>query len=185
MSGSMSGSMSGVPGDGGAASGPVSGSMSGSGAGRRFFFRLHERFLLGLRAPAAAPADGDGWMTRLVNAANPLPEGFTVETVDIRGYENRPFDKRAAADLEAMLADAEAAGCKLYLVSGYRAWSGRRRCSSARQIPSWRRASAGRRPKNRLPCGWRVPAPRSITRPCRRYRFGGLVFEAQRPDGGF
>ena len=49
-----------------------------------------------------------------------LPEGFTVETVDIRGYENRPFDKRAAADLEAMLADAEAAGCKLYLVSGYR-----------------------------------------------------------------
>ena len=59
-------------------------------------------------------------MTRLVNAGNPLPEGFTVETVDIRGYENRPFDKRAAADLEAMLADAEAAGCKLYLVSGYR-----------------------------------------------------------------
>lgn len=49
-------------------------------------------------------------MTRLVNAGNPLPEGFTVETVDIRGYENRPFDKRAAADLEAMLADAEAAG---------------------------------------------------------------------------
>ena len=43
-----------------------------------------------------------------------------METVDIRGYENRPFDKRAAADLEAMLADAEAAGCKLYLVSGYR-----------------------------------------------------------------
>ena len=89
-------------GAGGASS---SGSMSGSSSAA---------------APAAAPADGDGWMTRLVNAANPLPEGFTVETVDIRGYENRPFDKRAAADLEAMLADAEAAGCKLYLVSGYR-----------------------------------------------------------------
>lgn len=70
-------------------------------------------------APAAAAAD-DAWMTRLVNAQNPLPEDFSVETVNIAGYDERPFDKRAAADLEAMLADAEAAGCKLYLVSGYR-----------------------------------------------------------------
>jgi D-alanyl-D-alanine carboxypeptidase len=59
-------------------------------------------------------------MTRLVNAQNPLPENFTVETVNITGYDERPFDKRAAPDLEALLADAEAAGCKLYLVSGYR-----------------------------------------------------------------
>ena len=111
--------MSGVPGDGGAASGPVSGSRSGSGAGGAASSGSRSGSS-SAAAPAAAPADGDGWMTRLVNAGNPLPEGFTVETVDIRGYENRPFDKRAAADLEAMLADAEAAGCKLYLVSGYR-----------------------------------------------------------------
>ena len=40
--------------------------------------------------------------------------------MDIEGYENRPFDARAATALEEMLADAEAAGNKLYLVSGYR-----------------------------------------------------------------
>jgi D-alanyl-D-alanine carboxypeptidase len=70
-------------------------------------------------APAAASANL-GWATRLVNAANPLPDDFSVKTVLIQGYENRPFDARAADALEAMLADAEAAGCKLYLVSAYR-----------------------------------------------------------------
>lgn len=70
-------------------------------------------------APAAAQADA-GWETRLVNAQNPLPEDFEVKTVDIEGYENRPFDARAADDLEAMLTDAQSAGCQLYLVSGYR-----------------------------------------------------------------
>ena len=59
-------------------------------------------------------------MTRLVNAQNPLPENFTVKTTNIEGYENRPFDARAADDLEAMLKDAETAGCQLYLVSAYR-----------------------------------------------------------------
>ena len=59
-------------------------------------------------------------MTRLVNAQNPLPENFTVETARISGYDERLFDKRAASDLETLLADAEAAGCKLYLVSSYR-----------------------------------------------------------------
>lgn len=82
-------------------------------------------------AAAAAPADGDAWMTRLVNAQNPLPENFSVETVNITGYDERLFDKRAAPDLEALLADAEAAGCKLYLVSGYR--------SVARQTALFRR----------------------------------------------
>ena len=43
-----------------------------------------------------------------------------MKTVNIEGYENRPFDARAATALEEMLADAEAAGNKLYLVSGYR-----------------------------------------------------------------
>lgn len=69
---------------------------------------------------AATAAAAEDWATRLVNAANPLPDDFTVKTVDIEGYENRPFDARAATALEEMLADAEAAGNKLYLVSGYR-----------------------------------------------------------------
>ena len=69
---------------------------------------------------AAAAVPGEDWATRLVNAANPLPEDFSVKTVMIEGYENRPFDARAADALEAMLTDAEAAGCKLYLVSAYR-----------------------------------------------------------------
>ncbi len=60
------------------------------------------------------------WATRLVNEANPLPENFSIKTVMIEGYENRPFDARAADALEAMLTDAETAGCKLYLVSAYR-----------------------------------------------------------------
>ena len=71
-------------------------------------------------APAAAGAEDGAWMLRLVNAANPLPEDFSVRTANIAGYENRPFDMRAADRLEAMLRDAENAGCKLYLVSGYR-----------------------------------------------------------------
>lgn len=56
----------------------------------------------------------------LVNAQNPLPEGFAADTRQIKGYENRLFDKRAADDLEQMLTDAQAAGYPLYLVSAYR-----------------------------------------------------------------
>ena len=77
---------------------------------------------------AAAAAAADEWATRLVNAANPLPEDFSVKTVDIEGYENRPFDARAATALEEMLADAEAAGNKLYLVSGYRSVARQKAC---------------------------------------------------------
>lgn len=64
----------------------------------------------GSSSAAAAAAAADEWATRLVNAANPLPEDFSVKTVDIEGYENRPFDARAATALEEMLADAEQPG---------------------------------------------------------------------------
>lgn len=70
-------------------------------------------------AMASAPA-ASNWQLRLVNAANPLPDDFEPETAHISGYENRPFDMRAADWLEKMLHDAEQEGCKLYLVSGYR-----------------------------------------------------------------
>lgn len=85
---------------------------------------------------AAAAVPGEDWATRLVNAANPLPEDFSVKTVMIEGYENRPFDARAADALEAMLADAEAAGCKLYLVSAYRSVD-RQRSLFARKTQSF------------------------------------------------
>ncbi|MEG1381756.1 MAG: M15 family metallopeptidase [Ruthenibacterium sp.] len=70
-------------------------------------------------APAAAALD-ENWELRLVNAENPLPDNFTLKTQPISGYENRLFDARAASALENMLKDAEAAGCKFYLVSAYR-----------------------------------------------------------------
>ena len=56
---------------------------------------------------AAAEAESE-WALRLVSAESPLPEGFSVETRAIPGYENREFDVRAADALEAMLRDAEA-----------------------------------------------------------------------------
>ena len=87
-------------------------------------------------AAAAAAVPDEDWATRLVNAANPLPEDFSVKTVMIEGYENRPFDARAADALEAMLADAEAAGCKLYLVSAYRSVD-RQRSLFARKTQSF------------------------------------------------
>ncbi|MEG0769673.1 MAG: M15 family metallopeptidase, partial [Ruthenibacterium sp.] len=81
-------------------------------------------------APAAAIV-GPEWNMVLVNAQNPLPEGFAVTTRDIKGYEHRAFDARAADDLERLLTDAEKAGCPLYLVSAYR--------SSARQAALFKR----------------------------------------------
>ena len=99
--------------------------------------RLDERENSGVMSEpaktAAAPAESD-WALRLVSAESPLPEGFSVETRAIAGYENREFDARAADSLEQMLHDAEAAGCKLYLVSAYR--------SVARQDALFRRKTA-------------------------------------------
>lgn len=87
-----------------------------------------------------------------------------METVDIRGYENRPFDKRAAADLEAMLADAEAAGCKLYLVSGYRSVE-RQTALFKRKTNSFMAEGFSREEAEKQAAMWVArPAPRSITR---------------------
>ena len=74
----------------------------------------------GSSAAAPAAATVSAWQLRIVNGKNPLPEDFSVATVPIAGYENRLFDARAAKELQAMLQAAEAAGCKLYLVSAYR-----------------------------------------------------------------
>ena len=58
------------------------------------------------------------WNLILVNRANPLPDDFTVDLVDITGQYK--FDSRAADALKQMLADAEAAGQPMVLRSTYR-----------------------------------------------------------------
>lgn len=64
------------------------------------------------------PEDTTPWYLILVNRDNPLPEDFTVETVEFEGGEL--VDKRIAAALSMMLADAEADGFYGKVVSGYR-----------------------------------------------------------------
>lgn len=66
------------------------------------------------------PTVNASWNLTLVNAENPLSGDFSVLVRSVKGYSDREFDQRAADELEAMLADAEAAGNKLYLVSSYR-----------------------------------------------------------------
>ncbi|MDD6032375.1 MAG: D-alanyl-D-alanine carboxypeptidase family protein, partial [Oscillospiraceae bacterium] len=61
--------------------------------------------------------DADAWYMTLVNPTHPIPDNFTVETVDVHG---KPFDVRAADALNRLFADAKAAGYPLLMVSGYR-----------------------------------------------------------------
>lgn len=68
--------------------------------------------------PQAEKPQGS-WSTLLVNPTNPLPQDYSVEVRTISGTEKQ-YDIRAADSLEQMLADAEKAGCKMYLVSTYR-----------------------------------------------------------------
>ena len=107
-------------------------------------------------APAAALSN-ENWSIRLVNAQNPLPENFSIKTVPISGYENRLFDARAADALENMLKDAEAAGCKLYLVSAYR--------SVERQSALFRRKTASFAAEGFPPDEAEKQAARYVARP--------------------
>ena len=66
------------------------------------------------------PTLGSSWELTLVNAENPLSGDFSVSVRGIEAYPDRQFDERAADALENLLADAEKAGNKLYLVSAYR-----------------------------------------------------------------
>ena len=115
MSGPMSGGMSGAMSD--ALSGAMWGAMSGAGSAASGTASSTAK----AAAQAAAPAAGEeAWALRLVNANNPLPDDFTIDTASIPGYDSRLFDARAAADLTAMLDAAQKAGSPLYLVSAYR-----------------------------------------------------------------
>lgn len=63
------------------------------------------------------------WYLRLVNKDHPMTEAdvpeVATETVDTNGYE---VDARIMADLEAMFADARAAGRNPMICSAFRAW---------------------------------------------------------------
>lgn len=74
----------------------------------------------GTARAAAAAAAPEPWALTLVNSSHPLPEDFNPATRSIKGYDQRPFDIRAADQLEAMLSAAEKDGAPLYLVSCYR-----------------------------------------------------------------
>ena len=67
------------------------------------------------KAPATTEQD---WKMRLVNANNPLPEGFEPELATLAN--GKQFDARAIDSLNAMLADAKAAGLSPLVCSAYR-----------------------------------------------------------------
>lgn len=69
-------------------------------------------------ATAAPVVSEQDWKMRLVNAKNPLPEGFAPELATLAN--GKQFDARATEDLNAMLADAKAAGLSPLVCSAYR-----------------------------------------------------------------
>lgn len=66
---------------------------------------------------AAAPAEPD-WRLLLVNARNPLPEGFTVELKTLE--DGQAVDRRIWPDLCRMLETAREAGLSPLICSAYR-----------------------------------------------------------------
>lgn len=69
-------------------------------------------------ATAAPVVSEQDWKMRLVNAKKPLPEGFAPELATLAN--GKQFDARAIEDLNAMLADAKAAGLSPLVCSAYR-----------------------------------------------------------------
>lgn len=80
--------------------------------------------LVGLIEPNAAATflqfdeDEGTWSLVLVNASNPLPDGFSVETADVGGGHS--VDKRIADSLNAMLEDCKRAGYHPFIRSSFR-----------------------------------------------------------------
>ena len=67
---------------------------------------------------AALSANPNDWNLLLVNRANPIPENYEVDLVDIT--DQYKFDSRAADALTQMLADAAEAGHPMVIRSTYR-----------------------------------------------------------------
>lgn len=76
------------------------------------------------KALMALAEDLDDWNLRLVNAKNPLPNGFTAQTTEIQANYARDvgmlYDKRAVSYLNAMCAAAESDGINLLVISAHR-----------------------------------------------------------------
>ena len=67
---------------------------------------------------AQPPVPLDDWRLVLVNAANPLPEGYAVDMTQLS--DGLQVDKRCYSDLQAMLDACTAAGLSPRLESAYR-----------------------------------------------------------------
>lgn len=76
------------------------------------------------KAVMALAEDLDEWNLRLVNAKNPLPNGFTVETAKIEASYARDvgmlYDAKAVSYLNQMCAAAEKDGINLLVISSHR-----------------------------------------------------------------
>lgn len=90
-----------------AEAGVESGVLAGSGDPSRF----------GASFSTALPDTG-AWNLVLVNPWNPIPENYTIETVELRnGFE---VDERCYPDLQVMMDDCRAEGLSPYICSAYR-----------------------------------------------------------------
>lgn len=67
---------------------------------------------------SGVPVDKSSFALRLVNAQNPLPAGFSVETKALENGER--FDARAFTALQQMLSDGAGQGLNFVVCSGYR-----------------------------------------------------------------
>lgn len=76
------------------------------------------------KAVMALAEELDEWNLRLVNAKNPLPNGFTVETAKIEASYARDvgmlYDAKAVSYLNQMCAAAEKDGINLLVISSHR-----------------------------------------------------------------
>lgn len=62
--------------------------------------------------------DIEEWNHIIVNNANPIPEGFTIELTDVGN--NQSVDSRILTDLQQMISDAREAQLSLVICSSYR-----------------------------------------------------------------
>ena len=150
VTGSGSSSSSAAQGGSSAGSDPLGGASGGSSSG---VSRMGQPPMDSLspqpgepgRDPFSTPPDpntgvqpasldmGADWQLMVVNAQNPLPEDFTVQTVPVRHYDDRLFDARAVDHLNDLMEGAADAGLPLYLVSTYRS-VGRQKALFQRKI---------------------------------------------------
>lgn len=66
----------------------------------------------------AEPIDKDSWELLLVNRWNPLPEGYSIQTVELRN--GLRVDERCYQDLQAMMDACRAEGLSPVICSAYR-----------------------------------------------------------------